>query len=47
MDVGLMIEGQEGLTWERWSHIVAMAERLRFRTLYRNAVTALQQPGEE
>lgn len=36
MDVGLMVEGQEGLTWERWSHIVALAERLGFRSLYRS-----------
>ena len=35
MDIGLMIEGQNGLTWERWIHIVALAERLGFPSLFR------------
>ena len=30
MDIGLMVEGQNGLTWERWLHILALAERLGF-----------------
>ncbi len=30
-----MVEGQAGLTWERWSHILAMTERLGFRSLFR------------
>jgi F420-dependent oxidoreductase-like protein len=36
MDIGLMVEGQNGLTWERWSHILAMAERLGFPTVFRS-----------
>jgi F420-dependent oxidoreductase-like protein len=36
MDIGLMIEGQNGLTWERWSHILALAERLGFPTVFRS-----------
>ncbi len=36
MHVGLMVEGQNGLTWERWSHILALAERLRFPTVFRS-----------
>ncbi len=36
MDIGLMVEGQFGLTWERWSHILAMAERLGFPTVFRS-----------
>ena len=28
MDIGLMVEGQFGLTWERWRHILRLAERL-------------------
>ena len=36
MKVGLMIEGQNGLTWERWSHILALAERLGFPTVFRS-----------
>ncbi|MEO8540306.1 MAG: LLM class F420-dependent oxidoreductase [bacterium] len=36
MDIGLMIEGQNGLTWERWIHILKMAERLNFPTVMRS-----------
>jgi F420-dependent oxidoreductase-like protein len=36
MDIGLMVEGQNGLTWERWSHILALAERLKFPTVFRS-----------
>ncbi len=36
MDIGLMVEGQNGLTWERWSHILALAERLGFPTVFRS-----------
>ena len=36
MKVGLMVEGQNGLTWDRWRHIVAMAERLGFSSLFRS-----------
>lgn len=36
MDVGLMVEGQNGLTWERWGHILALAERLGFPSVFRS-----------
>ena len=36
MQIGLMVEGQNGLTWERWTHILALAERLRFPTVFRS-----------
>ncbi len=36
MQIGLMVEGQNGLTWERWLHIVRLAERLGFPTLFRS-----------
>ncbi len=36
MDIGLMVEGQNGLTWERWIHIVQLAERLGFPSLFRS-----------
>ncbi|MGI8927211.1 MAG: TIGR03560 family F420-dependent LLM class oxidoreductase [Tepidiformaceae bacterium] len=36
MRIGLMVEGQNGLTWERWRHILALAERLAFPTLFRS-----------
>jgi len=36
MDIGLMVEGQNGLTWERWKHILELAERLGFPTVFRS-----------
>ncbi len=36
MDVGLMVEAQHGLTWERWRRILALAERLGFPTVFRS-----------
>lgn len=36
MDVAIMIEGQDGLTWPRWQQIVRAVERLRFAGLYRS-----------
>jgi F420-dependent oxidoreductase-like protein len=36
MRIGLMVEGQNGLTWERWRHILALAERLRFPSVFRS-----------
>ena len=35
MKIGLMVEAQNGLTWERWSHILPMADRLGFHSLFR------------
>ena len=31
-----MVEGQFGLTWERWGHILALAERLGFPSVFRS-----------
>lgn len=36
MDIGLMVEGQNDLTWERWIHIYQLAERLGFPSLFRS-----------
>jgi F420-dependent oxidoreductase-like protein len=36
MDIGLMVEGQNGLNWERWTHIYQLAERLGFPSLFRS-----------
>ncbi len=36
MRVALMVEGQNGLTWERWRHILQLAERLEFPSLFRS-----------
>jgi F420-dependent oxidoreductase-like protein len=34
--VGLMIEGQEGLTWERWRRLARAAEDLGYESLFRS-----------
>ena len=36
MHVGIMIEGQEGLTWERWSRLIEAAEDLGYESLCRS-----------
>ena len=34
MDVGLILSGNDDLTWKQWRHSIALAERLQFSTLY-------------
>lgn len=36
MDVGLLIEGQEGFSWQRWVEIVRWAEDAGFESLWRS-----------
>ena len=36
MRVGLMVEGQEGLTWDRWFRLAEAAERLGYESLVRS-----------
>ena len=36
MRIGLMVEGQNDLTWERWLHIAELTERLGFASLFRS-----------
>ena len=36
MQLGVMIEGQEGLTWDRWRQIMACVEGLGFESLWRS-----------
>jgi F420-dependent oxidoreductase-like protein len=36
MQLGVMIEGQEGLTWDRWRQIMACVEELGFESLWRS-----------
>ena len=36
MRVGIMIEGQEGLTWERWLRLAQAAEELGYESLCRS-----------
>lgn len=36
MQLGVMIEGQEGLNWERWQHLIDYVEQLGFESLWRS-----------
>lgn len=36
LEIAIMIEGQDGLTWPRWQKIVRMVEELGFAGLYRS-----------
>lgn len=36
MRVALMVEGQNGLSWERWRHILQLADRLNFPSVFRS-----------
>jgi F420-dependent oxidoreductase-like protein len=36
MQIGLMVEGQAGLTWQRWLTLLAAAERLGFAFVFRS-----------
>jgi F420-dependent oxidoreductase-like protein len=36
MELGVMVEGQEGLTWDRWRQIAACVEALGFESLWRS-----------
>lgn len=36
MRIGLMVEGQAGLTWERWIHILNIAEELGIPSVFRS-----------
>src|SRR3989304_8545425 len=36
MDLAIMIEGQDGLNWERWTRLAAATEDLGFAGLYRS-----------
>jgi F420-dependent oxidoreductase-like protein len=46
MDLALMIEGQNGLNWERWKRIAQAAEDLGFAGLYRSDHYTNSSPPE-
>ncbi len=46
MDIGLMVEGQFGLTWERWRHILQLAERLQFPSVFRSDHYMIRAPHD-
>ncbi len=47
MDIGLMVEGQNGLTWERWLHILKLAERLGFPSVFRSDHYFISQRNQQ
>ncbi|MEX1247920.1 MAG: TIGR03560 family F420-dependent LLM class oxidoreductase [Anaerolineales bacterium] len=47
MDLALMIEGQDGLNWERWKRLAAAAEDLGFAGLYRSDHYTNAHPPEK
>ena len=36
MRLGVMIEGQEGITWDKWMHVIELTDRLGFDSLWRS-----------
>src|ERR1700729_2538722 len=44
--IGLMVEGQQGLTWERWRRILAAAEDLGFQCVFRSDHFTNPQPPD-
>jgi len=47
MDIAIMIEGQNGLTWPRWQKIAAAVEDLGFAGLYRSDHFTNAQPPDK
>jgi F420-dependent oxidoreductase-like protein len=48
MDIAIMIEGQNGLTWARWQKLAAAVEDLGFAGLYRSDhFTNMEAPDKE
>ncbi|TFH32497.1 MAG: TIGR03560 family F420-dependent LLM class oxidoreductase [Anaerolineales bacterium] len=47
MDIAIMIEGQDGLTWERWKRIAHAVEDLGFAGLYRSDHFTNHNPPEK
>lgn len=47
MDLAIMIEGQDGLNWERWKRLAAAAEELGFAGLYRSDHFTNSRPPEK
>lgn len=45
--IGLMLEGQMGLTWERWRRILAAAEDLDYQCVFRSDHFVNPQPPDE
>lgn len=46
MKLGIMVEGQDGLTWDRWRRIMAAVEELGFESLWRSDHFMSQDEGD-
>jgi F420-dependent oxidoreductase-like protein len=47
VEVGLMVEGQEGVTWPEWRGLAALAEEHGFDGLYRSDHYLSEEPGRD
>src|SRR5262245_50991357 len=47
VQIGLMLEGQSGLTWARWRRILDAAESLGYQCVFRSDHFTIQPPDEE
>ncbi len=47
IEVAIMIEGQDGLTWERWQRLAALADGMGFAGLYRSDHYTNAQPPDK
>lgn len=47
MQIGLMLEGQWGLTWARWRHLLTLAEELNFQCVFRSDHYTIGPPDDD
>lgn len=47
MEIAIMIEGQDGLTWPRWQRIAPLVEELGFAALFRSDHFTNQEPPDK
>src|SRR5215813_13163839 len=45
--IGLMLEGQAGLTWTRWQRLLQAAESLGFQCMFRSDHYSIRAPYQE
>lgn len=47
VEIGLMVEGQDGLNWQNWQDILQTAERLGFQSVFRSDHFVNPQPPDK
>src|SRR5262249_41403068 len=45
--IGLMLEGQAGLNWKRWEHILKAAEEYGYQCVFRSDHFTIDPPDED